>query len=619
MEEQKRVWFEKHESGGGGKSSGVLQPPEEVLKAHQRFKNKLRKALRVEKREVHIASTKEDLDKQIKETQDGFFPHLVAQQNLDDATKSQDIYHADRTHGAKRVGRWAQEFANGFSQFVSAYSGIIDVVQNAAGPYGDVAYQTLSIFLIVVVNKSSNDIKIKDLLDDMRKSFPRLENWADIYPTTTMRKLVADAYEQVIEFSRAATEYFTHFLTRFTLAIIAPPSTGVDKIAALIHKTLAEINSEAMYKLHGRSQDIQTQVNKSGQHIEELKAQVTISGEKIQKLQVYAERMEDTNDWLRRALQEQSDKFDAYKKEVEQRAQQEDEQRLKTLEEELGVTFPSPETNVEETKRYLKQVFPNSPRYVAHMPETAYVQMNRALLQKTEIYRSWISSTDSCLLFLSGKTAYDGRHYRGWSHCWLSPAAIYITEDLAREDIHVAFFSCHPGLESKVVPTKQIISSIILQILMRKPHILREKAVQFHSAALSDPFRNSANTKTQARAMMKLLGDVLAAVKDLGTTFIVLDRLDQCEGKFKFVMDELVRLVGNPACNVKIAVIAETSIGGGEWDPDMLSEVEYKVDRVFRRQDWNQARLTNLELNRGERPLTWTSEGSTLSLGDVTA
>jgi hypothetical protein len=254
------------------------------------------------------------------------------------------------------------------------------------------------------------------------------------------------------------------------------------------------------------------------------------------------------------------------------------------------------------------QVFPNSPYYVPHMPATGYHQMSRSLLEKTEFYRSWISSTESSMLFLSGRTAIEGRRYKGLTHCWLSPAAIYITDELTHKDIHVAFFSCHPDLDSKSVPTKQIISSIILQILKRKPQILREKGVQFHSAALNNPFKNSDNAKTQARTMVKLLSDVLAAVKDVGKTFIVLDRLDQCEGKFDFLMDELLRLIGNPACNVKIAIIAETSIGGGEWHPEYLPGGEYKLDRVFRHQNWNQSTLTNQEIN-SERHLTWTNEG----------
>ena len=52
------------------------------------------------------------------------------------------------------------------------------------------------------------------MLDEVRKSFPRLENWTGIYPTKNMRTLVAKAYEQVMEFSRTATKYFTSFLSK---------------------------------------------------------------------------------------------------------------------------------------------------------------------------------------------------------------------------------------------------------------------------------------------------------------------------------------------------------------------------------------------------------------------
>jgi len=118
--------------------------------------------------------------------------------------------------------------------------------------------------------------------------------------------------------------------------------------------------------------------------------------------------------------------------------------------------------------------------------------------------------------------------------------------------------------------------------------------------------------------MMELLSEVLACVKKLGTTYIVLDKLDQCEGKFNVLMDKLVRLVGDPSCDVKIAVMAETSIGGGEWNLKYLPEGEYRLDHVFKRQAWNQAKLTTLEMNRRDRALTWTSESSTLTLVEET-
>lgn len=261
------------------------------------------------------------------------------------------------------------------------------------------------------------------------------------------------------------------------------------------------------------------------------------------------------------------------------------------------------------------QAFPNSPKYVTELADTHFLKLTSDLVKKSEAYRGWISSTESSLLFLSGATAYEGRRYTGWPHSWLSPAAIYITEDLAREDIHAVFFSCTPGHESRIVPPKQLVSSIILQVLKKKPQILREKAVQFHNAALSDAIQNSSNTKAQTREMIRLLRDVLAQVKDVGTTFIILDRLDLCEGKISVLMDEFAKLVGDLECNVKIAAIAETSTGRGQWHLDQLPDDEYKADRVLSCQNWNQLRLTTVEINKRERPWLW-REGSTLTWDD---
>lgn len=186
-----------------------------MLKAHQQFRKGIRQALRVGNKEVQVAATKDELKKQIEEIQSGESLRTIALENLDNASKSRDEYQFQREHGSKRVGRWAQEFANGFAEFVGAYSGIIDIIKGAGGPYGEVGYQTLSILLIVVVNKSNNDMKIKDLLDELRKSFPRLENWSHMYPTQPMRVLVANVYDQVTEFSRTAAKYFARFWSKF--------------------------------------------------------------------------------------------------------------------------------------------------------------------------------------------------------------------------------------------------------------------------------------------------------------------------------------------------------------------------------------------------------------------
>ena len=244
--------------------------------------------------------------------------------------------------------------------------------------------------------------------------------------------------------------------------------------------------------------------------------------------------------------------------------------------------------------------------------------MNPGLLESCPSYREWVLSVDSSLLFLSGRTAREGKKMPGLTHCWLSPAAIYIAEGLIKEDKKLAFYSGHPELQSKSSSAKQIISSIILQILKWKPQVLRDKGVQFHTAVLSDAWQDSRNEKVMVRAMIRLLRDLLAEVKDLGTAFIIIDRLDQCESEIRIVMDELAGLVGDATCRVKVAVIAETSYGRGEWRHEFLKEDDYALDRVFVHKGWNQERMTNQQISRGHWPLTWSnSVGSSVDITPV--
>jgi len=123
----------------------------------------------------------------------------------------------------------------------------------------------------------------------------------------------------------------------------------------------------------------------------------------------------------------------------------------------------------------------------------------------------------------------------------------------------------------------------------------------------SDAWKDAANEKAMAKSMIGLLRDLLAAVKELGPTFIIIDRLDQCESKLRIVMDELVHLIGDTACNVKLAVIAETPYERGDWDPEYLQDEE-ALKRVFSSKDWNQKRMAQQEMNRKDWPLTWDSD-----------
>jgi hypothetical protein len=66
----------------------------------------------------------------------------------------------------------------------------------------------------VVVNKSGNDSGITDLLKELQKSFPQLDDWTLIYPTPSMKQVVAEVYKEVITFARDASVYFTRFRSK---------------------------------------------------------------------------------------------------------------------------------------------------------------------------------------------------------------------------------------------------------------------------------------------------------------------------------------------------------------------------------------------------------------------
>lgn len=106
--------------------------------------------------------------------------------------------------------------------------------------------------------------------------------------------------------------YTDDFAARIWVALIAPPSVGIDRITASIHQNLAEINAEAMFGLHNRSQNIETEVVNSGKTIQQLKMEAEESSKAMK-------RMEATNEELLLSLKEQREKMNAYVREVERK------------------------------------------------------------------------------------------------------------------------------------------------------------------------------------------------------------------------------------------------------------------------------------------------------------
>jgi hypothetical protein len=100
------------------------------------------------RKDLYINTTEDGLRQQLEELN----VHQLreyAQSELQGARDVNTVYNKDRTTGVRKRMHWAQEIGKAFSDFLASYSGIIELVRNAGQQYGEVAYETLSVLLIV--------------------------------------------------------------------------------------------------------------------------------------------------------------------------------------------------------------------------------------------------------------------------------------------------------------------------------------------------------------------------------------------------------------------------------------------------------------------------------------
>lgn len=124
--------------------------PDAVKKDHELFKNRIQRSLKGSKR-FNLASSKEEFEKCLRKMGEDDSPEL-GQRAVDEFRLAADTlqsYEQKRTHGLRGANRALQESLFAVSRFVAAYSSILDAVSQAAGPYAQVGYQTMTILLIV--------------------------------------------------------------------------------------------------------------------------------------------------------------------------------------------------------------------------------------------------------------------------------------------------------------------------------------------------------------------------------------------------------------------------------------------------------------------------------------
>ncbi|KAI1873284.1 uncharacterized protein JN550_003537 [Neoarthrinium moseri] len=585
-------WFK---DGGYGLKDPVL-----LVSEHTRFTSQVGNGLPRNISGSLVASTKEELRQQYEHfaPQEVSTSSTTAINEFKNVSDSISTYQNRRQIGMRAVGAGLQRGMNDLSVVIAKFSSIVDAVAGAGGPYGQVGYQTLSILLIVFVNKSKNDDRLLSHIQQIGKALPDLETWKALYPTEIMKSLIASVYDGVIEFSREAVKYLCSFRRRLWTAINPLADPAHDGIAAEIYKTLGEVNAEAVLGLHKRASSIRQTAERSEKHILKLKEELEISSGNMQK--VLAQ-----NEELKAQLLEQSQVLDLARK-------QEDSSRYHAFEDVLEQRLSRAESNVATTKKTLKAIYPDVVKVANWIPHTTYIQMAHNTLFHLPEYAEWRDKDSCALLYINGSTDLGGQKLRSM-HSWLSPAAIHAAEDLRDRGEKVAFFSCCPTLDPARVPPRDIFGSLILQVLSWNTEVLRDKNAEF---------RRLASHKTieldQVQTLSLLLGTAISEVASKENVYIILDRPDCCQMTensidsgglvmpVETVMNALVKLLleaQKTGLRVKILAVVETSQGKGNWRYDFLPGSGDVTELVLDPGHWSQRKLTSSELAKSRPPI----------------
>ncbi|KAL9614372.1 MAG: hypothetical protein Q9167_001175, partial [Letrouitia subvulpina] len=467
-----------------------------------------------------------------------------ARNALEGAGSAEDQWEKKGQRGPRKFGRGIQAFATSFIDFTRAYAGFVDVVRQASGPYGEVAYSTLSIFFMAFVNESENDDKFAGTLEELRKEFPRITLAQDIYPQASVEERVSEVYREVILFARESTKYFlAKPWYRVVKGLMKPPSTliGVDKAIQRVHSCLVELNAEIGILLHQNVQRILSKNNKLLNQNKEVEANVA---------------------YLRRENQELMKKLDKMEKSAMQEAAQRDNENLEQFCRTLG-DISEKHTDPQFCRRTLEDAFPEAFDLTESYAgwSRGYSQITPELLQSNDHYRSWRERPASCLLIYGGITMGGGQSYQ--STCsWLSPAALHAVNKLSLEGKRLVFYSCHPDINPNEHPSKLIISNLSYRLIAWKPAILRHRVKEFESVVGSSQWNAQANESLQCQ--FDFLKRVIASLEMQEDIFIILDRVDLCRGpKYRFI-EAVQSLINCSPSPLKVLIVMNRIADNGD-------------------------------------------------------
>lgn len=350
-------------------------------------------------------------------------------------------------------------------------------------------------------------------------------------------------------------------------AIISPAQIGIDKVIEELKGSLAEVNAEIGILMHQRVLDISIKSDKLRHQNDEMLRQNQVLLFEVQELKARLMSMEE------KAAQE---------------ASQEDEERVTSLCRILGGD-PQEYRDPKFCRNNLKETFPEAlgDSDVRQGWSANYHQMSQELLRSDNTYRAWMEYPDSCLLVLAGSTEPGGRAPQSSSGCWLSPAALHAFDQFQSQEKNTFFYTCQPDYREKSSSSREVISSLICQLLRWKPQTVRHDAKEITSIVDSDAW-SSKDGLTAIRCHISLLAKVLCAMPAEEEIIIVFDRLDLCREPTHLLLRALKNLLKQRNKGLRFLIIMERIIDDyvrGECNAVLVAAAD---SGIFGRMNWDQ-------------------------------
>ncbi|SPN99713.1 uncharacterized protein DNG_02564 [Cephalotrichum gorgonifer] len=411
----------------------------------------------------------------------------------EDAKGIKHDFEASNEVGVRRFAQESRELATTASQVFRDLSPILQLVQDAAAPYGGMAVGVISFLLAVAASRDSMENQISATFAEINDSLPGLRVYANIYRDDheldqLLQTMIIKTYKSFTTFCMAAAKFYTQGTFMRWARALARPS-GMEEKAAEVRATLAAMRCVCEDLLNKNVYVIRQQNDKQSKQLEDLNSQ---------------------NKELRQQVKELQDGHDSA--------------RLEEIKELLGQKTYS----VQEEVRRINHHLPFACREISPFLQDMRDAKELAMFKQLPTYHQWSTSKHSCMLVLAG---HNHHSIQASNWCWLSPIAFDMISSIQNSnsvDNAGAYYvlGIRPG---DLLP--QVLSSILLQLLESNKQVLHGDEAGY--TELRNELRKYQKETTRPGRHSRLRAVALKTLNMLGssgkTVSIVLDRVDWCQ------------------------------------------------------------------------------------------